>query len=220
MNARKVLLLAVLAAREAGAQDVNLARLGDEDRNRVSVHTGGEYGLVAGVGYARAVPVLGRTMLLGADVTLPWAGLDASDWRLRVNALLPIVEGQRWKLAGTFAPTLRETTNDVARMTGLGVDVGAVGGWYAPGWFAALEAGFDWAITTYVANSDRYRQVVYAGARDGWYAMPGGNFRVGLQGGVSFSRFDLTLRVGRVLDVKGEASALPLYATLGLTTRF
>jgi hypothetical protein len=220
MNARSVLLLAVLAARTAGAQEVNLARLGGEGQNRVSVRTGGEYGLVAGVGYSREVEALGRTMLLGADMTLPWAGLDAGDWRLRASALVPIVGGEHWKLAGIFAPTVRETTNDVARMTGVGVDVGAVGGWYARRWFAALEAGADWEIATYVKNSDRYRQIIYAGARDGWYRMPGGNFRLGLQTGLSFSRFDVALRAGRLLDVGGNSPPLPYYVTLGLTTRF
>lgn len=220
MNARGALLLAMLAAGSASAQEVNLARLGDGTQNRVSLRTGAEYGLVTGVGYSREVPALGRTMLLGADVTVPWGGLDAADWRLRVNALVPIVGGDRWKLAGTFAPTLRETTNDVARMTGLGLDAGVVGGWYAPRWFAAVDAGADWSFATYVANSERYRQLVYAGARDGWYRMPGGNFRAGVQAGVSFSRFELALRLGRLRDLKGNGPALPLYGTLAVTTRF
>ncbi len=104
MNARKLLLLAILAAGTAGAQEANLARLGGEARNRVSVRTGTEYGMVAGLGYSREVAALDRTMLLGGDVTLPWGGLDAADWRLRVNALVPVAGGDRWKLAGTFAP--------------------------------------------------------------------------------------------------------------------
>jgi hypothetical protein len=219
MNARRVLLLAVLAARTAGAQEVNLARLGGESKNRVTVRSGAEYGLVAGVGYSREVEGLGR-MLLGADLTLPWARVDDGDWRLRLSALAPIVGSGRWRLAGTFAPTLRHTSNDLARMTGVGVDLGAVGGWYARGWFAALEAAADWEIATYVQNSDRYRRNVYAGARDGWYGKPGGNFRLGLQAGMSFSRFDVALRLGRLLDFKGHDPQLPYYGTIGLTTRF
>ncbi len=105
-------------------------------------------------------------------------------------------------------------------MTGLGVDLGAVGGWYSPGWFAALEAGVDWEIATHIANSDRYRQIVYAGARDGWYATPGANFRVGVQAGLSFSRLDLALRLGTLRDRKGDGPALPLYGTFAVTTRF
>ncbi len=220
MTARGALLLAVLAAGRAGAQEANLARLGDGTPQRVSLRAGAEYGLVTGVAYAREVPALGRTMLLGADFTVPWGDLDVADWRLRVNALVPLAGGDRWKLAGTFAPTLRETTNDVARMTALGLDVGAVAGWYAPGWFAAIDAGADWSFATYVANGDRYRQIVYSGARDGWYRMPGGNFRAGAQAGLSFSRLELALRVGRLRDLKGNGPTFPLYGTLAVTTRF
>ncbi len=220
MTARAALLLVVLAAAPAGAQEVNLARVGDGAPNRLSVRTGAEYGLVTGVGYSREVQALGRTMLVGADVTMQWGGLDAADWRLRVNTLFPIAGGERWRLAGTFAPALRETTNDVARMKGLGLDVGVVGGWYAPAWFAAVDAGADWSFATYVANSERYRQIVYAGARDGWYRMPGGNFRAGVQAGLSFSRVDLALRLGRLRELKGNGPALPLYATVAVTTRF
>lgn len=220
MTARGIVLLALVAAGPAGAQEANLARLGDGRPNRVSLRAGAEYGLVTGLGYARELTALGRTMLVGADVAAPWGGSDLADWRLRVSALVPIVGGERWKLAGTVAPTLRETTNDVARMTALGLDAGVVAGWYAPGWFAAVDAGADWSLTTYVANSDRYRQVVYAGARDGWYRMPGGNFRAGVQAGVSLSRFELALRLGRLRDLEGNGPALPFYGTLAATTRF
>jgi hypothetical protein len=221
MTARGALVSAMLlTAVPAGAQEVNLARLGSGPENRVAVRMGAEYGLVTGVSYSREVPALGRTALLGADLTMPWGGLDAGDWRLRVSALAPIAGGERWKVAGVVAPTVRETTNDVARMTAVGLDAGLVGGWYAPRWFAAVDAGADWSFATYVANSERYRQIVYAGARDGWYRMPGGNFRAGVQAGVSFSRFELALRLGRLRDLSGNGPALPLYGTVALTTRF
>ena len=220
MSARGLALVALVAAAPAGAQEVNLARLGDGPRDRVTLRTGAEYGLVAGVGYAREVAALGRTVLLGADAAMPWGGLDAADWRLRLGALAPVAGGDRWKLAASFAPALRATANDVARMIGLGVDLGAVGGFYAPGWFTALEAGVDWELTTHVASSDRYRRLVYAGARDGWYATPGANLRLGLQAGLSFSRLELALRVGRLRSLGGDGPALPLYGTLAVAARF
>ena len=103
MNARRALRLLILAAGPAGAQEVNLARLGEGSQNRVSLRTGAEYGVVTGLGYSREVPALGRTVLLGADVAVPWGGFDVGDWRMRVNALVPIVGGERWKLAGSFS---------------------------------------------------------------------------------------------------------------------
>ncbi len=216
MNAR-IAALSLALATAAGAQEVNLAQ-GAE--NRVVVRTGAEYGLVAGVGYARSMALFDRTVLLGGELAMPWAAPDAGDWRLRATALVPVFAGDRWKLAATLAPTLRETSDDAARLTGLGADFGALFGWYAPGWFAAAEAGFDWEIATRVVHSDLYRQTVYGGARDGWYANAGGNLRLGLQGGLSFSRYDLVLRVGKLRDVKGEGPMFPLYGTLALDVRF
>ena len=210
----------VVAPLAARAQEVNLSRLDDEPANRVHVRTGAEYGFVAGVGYARTVSVLDRRLLVTGDVTLPWAGLDASDYRVRVGALVPIVGSGRWKLAGTFAPTARGTENVSGRMTSLGTDLGVQGGFYARHWFVAGEAGFDWIMTTHVAHSDQYRETVYEGARDGWYAMSGGNIRYGLQAGASFGRHDLVLRAGKMVDVGGAPPMLPFYGTLTLDTRW
>lgn len=218
-NAIAAVAVLLLVALRAHAQEVNLANLDAETANHVHVRTGAEYGLVAVAGYSRAVPLADRTVLFGADLTMPWA-VDASDWRLRLSALVPIAGAGRWKLATSLAPTLRATSNDAGRLTGAGMDVGALAGYYAPRWFAAGELGFDWEIATYVAHSDLYRRTVFAGARDGWYGAPGGNLRLGLQAGLSFSRFDLVLRAGRLRDIRGQGPALPLYATLAVDTRF
>lgn len=58
-------------------------------------------------------------------------------------------------------------------------------------------------MSTYVDHTDAYRSLVYAGARDGWYANPGGNLRAGLQGDVSFGRYDVIPRLGEVRDTGG-----------------
>jgi hypothetical protein len=219
MSARVAALVFLLAS-AAGAQELNLARIDGEAPNHLHVRTGAEYGLVGGVGYARAVPLAGRTVLLGGDLTVPWGNLDAGDWRLRASALVPLAAGERWKLSASVAPTVRSTSDDAARLIGLGVDVGAAAGYCATGWFAAAELGLDWEIATHVTSSDAYRKLVFADARDGWYAAPGGNFRAGLQGGVSLSRYDLVLRAGKLLDTGGSPPMLPLYATLTLDARW
>jgi hypothetical protein len=211
------LVAAPVAAR---AQEVNLSLLDDDAANRVHVRTGAEYGFVAGVGYARTVSVLDRRLLLTGDVTMPWAGLDVSDYRVRLGALVPIVGSRRWRLAGTFAPTVRGTENAAGSLTSLGTDLGVQGGFYARHWFLGGEAGLDWAMTTHVTHGDEYRENVYAGARDGWYAMAGGIVRYGVQAGVSFGRHDLVLRAGQMVDVGGEKPVLPFYGTLALDTRW
>lgn len=211
--------LGLLVSFGARAQELNLGAL-DETSNIASVSTGAEYGFVAGAGYARVVPFLDRPLVLFGDFTLPWAGLDLSDYRLQVGALLPIVELGRWKLAGSLAPTLRGTKNDIARMTDVGANIGAVGGYYSRRWFVAAELGFDWAMSTYVSHSPVYRSAVYADARDGWYENPGGNARAGLQGGISFGRYDVILRLGEMRDVGGAPPLLPFYGTLAVNARW
>ena len=214
-----MVVLGLLVSFTARAQEVNLGAL-DQASNIVHVSTGAEYGFVAGAGYARVVPFLDRQLVLTGDFTLPWAGLDLSDYRLRVGALMPIVGSRRWKVAGGVAPTVRGTKNDISRMTGVGADIGIVGGYYARHFFVATELGFDWSMTTYVAHSQVYRSTVYEGARDGWYANPGGNVRAGLQGGVTFGRYDVILRIGEVRGVDGDPPLLPFYGTLALDTRW
>jgi len=212
--------LAVSLPAAAGAQEINLAGLGDGRVNHVHLRTGAEHGFVAGVGYGRALPFFDRHLLLYGDLTVPWAGLDFSDYQVRIGALVPIVGRGRWKLAGSLAPTLRGTESTSGRMTNVGLDFGLVGGFYARRWFVAGEFGFDWAISTYLANSDYYRRYGYANARDGWYAPAGGVIRYGAQAGVSLGRFDVVLRAGQPRDVKGKAFMLPAYATLGADMRW
>jgi hypothetical protein len=57
---------------------------------------------------------------------------------------------------------------------------------------------------------------VYAGAQDGWYGLPGGTTYAGLQGGLSFSSFDVVLRLGQPRTTELAPQTVPFYATLGV----
>lgn len=208
----------VLVSSGARAQEVNLARLDEGPANRVYVRTGAEWAFVAGVGYARAVPLGQRRLVLLGELTAPWAATDASDYQARVGALVPILGWRGWRLAGSLEPTVRGTKNDLARMTSLGANAGVVGGYYARHWFAAGEFGFDYALTTRIAHSQLYRDAVYENARDGWYINSGGNYRLGGQGGASFGRYELALRAGTLRDMMGGQPMFPFYGTLAFST--
>jgi hypothetical protein len=213
-----VSVFVMLFSWRAQAQEVNLARLDDGPVNRVYVRTGAEWAFAAGVGYARTVPVGQRHLVLLGELTAPWAAADASDYQARVGALMPVFVWRGWRLAGTLQPTVRGTKNDLGRMTSLGANAGVTGGYYSPHWFAAGELGFDYALTTRIAHSQVYRDTVYDNARDGWYANPAGNYRLGGQAGASFSRYELALRAGILRDMMGGQPMFPLYATLAFST--
>jgi hypothetical protein len=151
---------------------------------------------------------------------LPWAGFDFSDYKLRAAALVPIVGTQRWKLAGTLAPTLRGSTNQISTLADFGVDLGLVGGYYRRRGFVAGELGFDAALSTHVTHTDAYRMTVHEDAVDGWYSNPGGNLRFGLQGGVTLARYDVILRVGQLRDTGGAPPLFPFYGTVTVNARW
>lgn len=210
MLAAAVLCAAPLVAR---AQAINFGALEDAT-NVVTLTSGAESGIVVGAGYAYIAHVAERPLVLRGDLTLGAAEIDVHDFRLRAGALAPIVCHGRWQVIGGLAAAVRGTHDEIARMIGLGTDFTLLAGDYAPGWFAAAEVGFDWALATHIEHSDAYRMLVYTDARDGWYGNPGGLLRYGVQGGVSLGGNDVILRAGQLRDVAGKLAMFPIYATL------
>ncbi len=199
----------------ASAQELNLATTGPDRPSVVQVRTGVDHALIGELGYLRVVGVGARQILVGGDVAMPWAKPDLRDYRVRATVGAPIGT-EHWKLVGWLSPTLRGTENAASDMAAVGADVRLAGGYYARRWFLAGEAGLDWVAATHIAFRDRYRSLVYSGARDGWYRAPGGTAYTGLHGGVSFSSFDLVLRVGQPRSTALEMQTLPLYVTVGV----
>jgi hypothetical protein len=215
----KSAIIVMLLCATASAEDINFARL-HNDTNIVTVTTGAEHGLVVGAGYARVMALAGHRFVVGGDLTLAGAEMDAHDMRLRAGALAPLVTHGGWKLIGGVSAVVRTTDNDVARMTDVGSDISLLGGHYTRRWFAAGELGFDWALATHIDHSDVYRMTTYPDARDGWYGNAGGLLRFGLQGGVSFGGNDVILRAGMLRDIQGNPTMFPIYATLAYDRRW
>jgi len=213
-------VLLLMVAVSATAQDLNVRLLGEEHRNAVQIRAGAEYGFIAGIGYSRSLRVAGRRLIVFGDLTMPWAELDAADYRVKAGVLASFAEGRRWKLIGKAAPLVRGIENELSRMTNLGLDAGVVGGWYGPRWFLSGEVGLDWAVASHIAHTDLYRSTSYPDAQDGWYASPGGNVYYGLVGDVAFQQYGLMFRVGQTRDTNAEVQLLPFYGTLGFNVRF
>jgi hypothetical protein len=211
--------LAVAAAGPAHADELNFAALSAERPNVLSLRTGMEGGIVGEVGYRR---VLGSraSAVLGLDLSAPLAELDTSDYRVRAVLAGPLLAGPHWKLVGALGPTLRSSENPLNRAHALGADGRVTGGYYAPGWFAAGELGFELVGGTYIRNSERYRKYVYADAKDGWYRDTGGTFYVGAHGGLSFSGVDVVLRLGHPRAWTLEPKSIPFFATVGANVSF
>jgi hypothetical protein len=208
-------LFALVAARPARGQELNLSTASAERPGVVEARAGLDHAFVGEIGYRHVLAWGDRQLVLGGDVAIPFAKPDLHDYRLRATVGLPL-GGQQWKLAGWLSPTLRGTDNPASEMTALGVDLRLTGGYYARRWFAAGELGLDWVAATHVTFSDAYRTTGYSGAKDGWYRAPGGTTYAGLHAGLSFSSFDVIVRLGVPRTTALEQQTVPFYLTLGV----
>ncbi len=216
LNIAAFVLIALSAASRVPAQELNLAATTTERPSILTVRTGVDHAFVGEVGYRHVLAWGDRQLLVGADVTMPWAKPDFHDYTARATVGLPFLGGQHWKLAGWLSPTARGTRNAASDMTALGADLRLTGGYYARGWFVAGEAGVDWVAATHITVSDAYRNRAYPGAKDGWYGATGGTIYAGLNAGLSFSSFDLVLRAGMPRTTSLAAQTVPAYLTIGV----
>lgn len=207
-------LLTATAATSASAQELNLSATSPDRPSIVGVRTGMDHAFLGEIGYRHVLAWKDRQLFVGGDVAIPWAKADAGEYRVRATFGLPF-GGEHWKLAGWLSPTLRGTENAASDMAAVGVDLRLVGGYYVRRWFVAGEVGADWVGATHITFSDAYRDM-YSGAKDGWYRNPGGTLYTGLQGGVSFSSFDLIVRAGHPRTTTLEQQTVPFYVTAGV----
>ncbi|HUJ28688.1 MAG TPA: hypothetical protein VLW85_21855 [Myxococcales bacterium] len=211
---------AVMAlAGAAAAQPINFGAVPAEQTHVVQVSGGLENAFVASVGYGRGLSLAGRALVLTGDFTLPWAAPDLRDFEARVGVIAPVVESAEWKLSVELRPLVRGTSNQIARMTDLGLQSGLVLGYYTTRWFGGCELGLDWAAATYIESSARYRELDYAGAKDGWYASTGASLRGGLFGGHSFGRVEVVASAGEWRDLHLRPSTVPFFAAIGVSLR-
>ncbi len=217
---RIVVALVVLAL---GARDVaaqwNAARFG-ATRNQVYTTFGLDPALVGSVGYARAVPWLGREWQLGAEVGVVAAEFDTRDFRARLQARTTVVRWRSVRLVGSAAFITRGTENSIYRALNFGADVTGALGVYRRRWFVAGEFGRDKAIITHITHSDWYRGNFYRDAKDGWYLDAGGTYHYGVVGGVAIGRTEIGLRAGWLRTEDFNDMVPPMYASLGVGVGF
>ncbi|MCD2424818.1 hypothetical protein LQ567_18695 [Niabella pedocola] len=202
------------------AQTLNWSSL---NKSKQLIHTfaGAEYGLVFGVGYSYKLPVNSFPLLVTAEYSFPSGGTLTDDFKTKIGGQIPLIKLDHFRFAVKAQGIFRRYENDLVRLANWGVDVSGTIGYYRPRWFAGAEAGLDKAIATHFKHSNQYKNE-YRDVKDGWFEpATGGNFYYGLQTGISFQRYDLTLKGGNVLaqDFKSKP-ILPFFAQVGCNFRF
>ncbi len=190
-------------------------------KHLVYVGAGADYGVVYHLGYAYKIRSHAFPAIAHIEYSFPSGNKLVDDYKVKIGGQVRLLKLGHVHLTAKVDGVFRRFENDFARLLNFGSDMSGVLGYYRTKWFIAGEAGFDKAIVTNFRQSAIYKNQ-YAGAQDGWYEpATGGNFYYGLQGGISFGRHDLTLKVGRVLVQDFKSKPLfPYYGALSYMIRF
>jgi hypothetical protein len=214
-----ILLVATMLAAPARAQEVT--RLPDTAKQAVSLDAGLDAAFVARASYARRVDFgFAKDTRLYARFTLPFVGPDLGDWAIDGGARLTAIERGAFRLSMLGGPVVRSASNGLFSATAIGVGATLLVGFEAPRWGVSAELGYEQLLATHLRHSDDYRAYLYAGAKDGFYALSGSRLRAGLRGGVRFGAVELFAKAGWEATGRLNAISPPFYATIGSAYTF
>jgi hypothetical protein len=158
---------------------------------------------------------------LNAEYSEPAGKVFFDDFKTKVGAQINWFHTNHFYASTRIQGVFRRYQNEYARLLNFGSDMAATIGYYKQHWFVAGETGFDKAIVTHFKHSVAYK-LNFPGVKDGWYEpATGGNFYYGIQGGYSFYKHDIYIKLGKIIeqDFKSNPS-LPVYAQLGYNYKF
>lgn len=199
----------------ASAQLAQIQRLGASNRQFAGLGFGADQGVTTGIQYGRVIPIGGRPILLTAEWAAPVGKRVFDDSRVGLQLSGSLHPGRRWQIPVSLGAGAAFTQNKIARLNSLNLLVGIRPGFYARRWHLAGDIFYNKILAVHLRPSEYYREAYYAEAQDGWYRNAGGQLKLGLSGGLSLGRNDLTLRAGIAATEKGQPNVLPAYAVIG-----
>ncbi|MFV0604411.1 MAG: hypothetical protein ACK5NK_01095 [Niabella sp.] len=204
------------------AQTINWNNVSTQKRNLLHINTGADYGMTLGLGYHYYLTGDKLPILIGADLSTAFGEKLADDNKVLIGAHIRLLKLNNFQVATKVQGVFRSYQNKSLRLLNFGSNMAATFGYYRSGGFIAAETGFDKAIVTHFRHSDWYRDNIYDSVQNGWYQpATGGNFYYGVNGGVSFKDFDITLQAGKVLQQDFKSKPLfPFYGKLGVNMKF
>lgn len=209
------LFFVLFCARKGHAQTVNWNN-SKPAKHLVFVETGWEHGLVYGIAYGYQ-PHFKTPLLLNAHISIPSGHKLFDDIKVKMGGQVVLLNGPNLKGSVALNGVFRTYENPLVRLSNFGSEMKGSLGYFKPQWFVAAEFGFDKAIVTHFKHSDSFRENIFRDVQDGWYEpATGGNFLYGIQTGLSRQKFDLSLRIGKVVAQDFKTTPLiPYYLALG-----
>lgn len=210
-----VFLISLLTSQISQAQTINWESLQENQKHILNVNAGWDYSFVYGLSYGyhlkTKIPII-----LESSVSFASGEVIFDDFKTKIGGQLNLYQIENFRFNASLHGIYRRYGNPLVTLQNFGADAGIVIGLYKPKWFIAGEFGFDKAIVTHFKHTAIY-EAVYPDVKNGWYEpTTGGNFNFGIQGGYSFSRSDITLRAGKVMNEDFKSMPLiPFYVQLG-----
>lgn len=223
MNFTKVIILlfpCLFIINISFSQTINWANFPEEQHHIVHLNAGLDYGMVLGVGYGYK-PDTKIPVILNLGYSFPSGNKFMDDFKSKMGAQIMWYKIGNFQVSTEIQGVFRRYQNPFVRLLNFGSDLSGTIGYYKPGWFMAGEFGFDKAIVTHFNHPEKVKNN-YPLIQDGWYQpSTGGNFYYGLQAGYSFIRYDLNLKVEKLItQVLKTTPTLPFYARLCINVRF
>lgn len=212
-----LLLFSASIATGAWSQALNFAQTPSPSGNVISLNLGFDHAFQATVGFAHQFKTV-RPLVVGTEFSLPSGNTLLDDWRWKTGAQYNFLQSGNFRLTGKAQLVFRKRKTDYVNHFGWGTDLGLIGGWYREKFFLAAETGYDRTWFSHIRHDQPYLEQ-FPEAVSGWYQSKAANVYVGIQGGYSWQRLDINLRLGRTFRPNGSANLVPLYAMLGANIR-
>lgn len=198
------------------AQSLNWNNLSEDRKHIVNLNAGVDYGATLGVAYGYHLK-FGLPLVLNAEFSMPAGENLFDDFSTKAGAQARLFEWKSFCFSVEAQGIFRRYQTPYVRLLNFGSEFSGTAGYYRHSWFVAAQCGFDKAIVTQFKNS-ALLQENYPGIQNGWYEpATGGNFFYGIQGGCSFSNFDIYMNAGKVIEEDFKTSPLiPFYAKVGV----
>jgi hypothetical protein len=170
-----------------------------------------------GAGVTKDVPLdfIQRDLVLSADASIPVFLIDLKHFELNAGARITLFTLGPVSVANRLGLGAITTANDIYSGVEIGVKEAVLIGYLGKSWHLAAEAEYDRNLLAYMVQTETYRNLVYAGGRDGWYGGTGGRFKFGILGGIAIIEgLSLNLRAGYTLTERFNPYTIPFYFNL------
>ncbi len=201
------------------AQTLNPSAFSDDKTQQLQFGFGLDFGLVTEAHYTQKRHLGSQEVFFNAGVTIPSGKTLLDDWAVDAGVFYPILSTQNFRLNGEGTLLVRHLSNQQQKASNIGYQLGLSSGWYTAKWFIGAKVMIDKAQWTYLTHQENYL-IQYPDAVGGWYNATGGNLVSVVQGGITFSKFDLGLSLGAPINSAGSLNRLPFIAKVFVGTRW